>query len=460
MNGNEVNTKAFCWYLELVYIYIVTQQAFTMNANTNKTNDLLKTIKLFFSHGGLCETDVCHMTRGKVSAMTFKSALNTFMFLLQDHCELWEEKMKEKNKGGRLTLFAHGASSTSRTLAAELSAVGLAGPAVQAGMRAAGNLQSVVGLSAAVGYGADRGQRVGGNRCHGGGGGGRERRRLRSRDRGFTPAARRPAHGAWRVAGDEGRGCLRSRVSGGGGGSRRRDGGCGGSGCGEQGERREAWWRRKGRRVEEKEKRRCKSGVLLWNLRSPHELLNIGSHQSLCKPARSTVNYHNWWSECSDLPASSQRCWCLWRPSSASAGPLRYLPLCIWYLQHMTDRRPLRDNPEANRGRLTHYNGSIRKHYVWQVQGLQGALVLHLLLVWITAIIFVTDVCFTGHGGARFNSACHPVWRVWRTLINSDKNKTKQCFLLNTGMVQSLLQHWQIINTLLISLLVFGKQIL
>lgn len=79
------------------------------------------------------------------------------MFRLQDHCELREEEMKEKTKGGRLTLFTHGASSPSRTLAAELSTVGLAGTAVQAGMRAAGNLRSVVGLAVAVGYGASEG---------------------------------------------------------------------------------------------------------------------------------------------------------------------------------------------------------------------------------------------------------------------------------------------------------------
>lgn len=88
---------------------------------------------------------------------------------------------------------------------------------------------------------------------------------------------------------------------------------------------------------------------------------------------------------------------------------------------HVINRRPLRDNPKANRGRLKYYNGSIRKHYVWQVQGLQGAFVLHLLLVWITLIIFVTDVCFTGHGGTQLNGACLPMWRVWRTRIITHK---------------------------------------
>lgn len=157
--------------------------------------------------------------------MTFKLASKTFMFLLQDYYELQEEKMKEKNKDSQLTLFAHGASPPSRTLAAELSTLVLAGTAVQAGMRAAGILRSVVRLGANVGYGAGRGQRVGG---------GGERRRVRSRGRRFTPAAERPARGAWRAAGDEGGGCLRSCISsGGGGGSRCRDGCCGGGSCGE-----------------------------------------------------------------------------------------------------------------------------------------------------------------------------------------------------------------------------------
>lgn len=178
-----------------------------------------------------------HQIRGKVSAMTFKLALKTFMFLLQDDCELWEQKMKEQNKDGQLTLFAHGASSPSRTLAAELSTLGLAGTAVQAGMRAAGILRSVVGLGADVGYGAGRGQRVGADSRHGDAGG------VGRRGRRFAPAAERPARGAWRAAGDEGGGCLRSCVSGGGGGgSRCGDGGCGGGGgCGEEGERRQAW---------------------------------------------------------------------------------------------------------------------------------------------------------------------------------------------------------------------------
>lgn len=169
--------------------------------------------------------------------MTFKLALKTFMFLLQDYCELWDQKMKEQNKDGQLTLFAHGASSPSRTLAAELSTLGLAGTAVQAGMRAAGILRSVVRLGADVGYGAGRGQRVGADSRHGDGGG--ERRRVGRRGRCFTPAAERPARGAWRAAGDEGGGCLRSCISGGGGGgggSRCGDGGCGGGSCGEEGE--------------------------------------------------------------------------------------------------------------------------------------------------------------------------------------------------------------------------------
>lgn len=176
----------------------------------------------------------------------------------------------------------------------------------------------------------------------------------------------------------------------------------------------------------------------------PHELLNISLHLSLCSPAKSTMNYRNWWSECSDLRASSRRCWCLWRPSSVSAGLLRCLPPCVWYLQHncVTNRRPLRDNPKANRGHLKHHNGSIRKHYVWQVQGLQGALVLHLLLVWITLIIFVTDVCFTGHRETQLNGACLPVWRVWRTLINSRKKNESSLKKWNPVLL-SLFYHWQ-----------------
>lgn len=166
--------------------------------------------------------------------MTFKMALKTFRFLLQDYCELRDEKMKEKNKDSQLTLFAHGASSPSRTFAAELSTLVLAGTAVQAGMRAAGILRFVVGLGAAVGYGAGQGQRVGGDGRHGGnGGGGGGRSRVWSRGRRFTPAIERPARGAWRAPGDEGGGCLRSCVSGGGGGSRCRDGCCGGGSCGE-----------------------------------------------------------------------------------------------------------------------------------------------------------------------------------------------------------------------------------
>lgn len=139
--------------------------------------------------------------------------------------------MKEKNKDTQLTLFADGASSPSRTLAAELSTLVFAGPTVQAGMQAAGILPSVVRLCADVGYSAGRGQHVGGDGRHGGGS---ERRRVRRRACCFTPAAERPACGAWWAAGDEGGGCLRSCVSGDGGGeSRCRDGCCGGGSCGE-----------------------------------------------------------------------------------------------------------------------------------------------------------------------------------------------------------------------------------
>lgn len=81
-----------------------------------------------------------------------------------------------------------------------------------------------------MGYDAGRGQRVGVDGRHSGG----ERRRVRRRARCFTPAAERPARGAWWAAGDEGGGCLRSCVSsGGGGGSRCRDGCRGGSSCSE-----------------------------------------------------------------------------------------------------------------------------------------------------------------------------------------------------------------------------------
>lgn len=59
--------------------------------------------------------------------------------------------MKEQNKDGQLTLFAHGASSPGGTLAAELSALVFTGTAVQAGMRAAGILRSVAGQGADVG---------------------------------------------------------------------------------------------------------------------------------------------------------------------------------------------------------------------------------------------------------------------------------------------------------------------
>lgn len=92
-------------------------------------------------------------------------------------------------------------------------------------MRAAGIPRPVVRLGAGVGHGAGRREPVGGGCRHGrGGGGGGERRGVRGRGRSFPPAVERPACGAWRAAGDEGGGCLRSHISGyGGGGSRRRD---------------------------------------------------------------------------------------------------------------------------------------------------------------------------------------------------------------------------------------------
>lgn len=92
-------------------------------------------------------------------------------------------------------------------------------------MRAAGIPRPVVRLGAAVGHGAGRRERVGGDGRRGrGGGGGGGGRGVRGRGRSFPPAVERPARGAWRAAGDEGRGRLRSHISGcGGGGSRRRD---------------------------------------------------------------------------------------------------------------------------------------------------------------------------------------------------------------------------------------------
>lgn len=139
--------------------------------------------------------------------------------------------MKVKNKDSQLTLFAHCASSPSRTFAAELSTLILAGTAVQAGMRAAGILHFVVRLGAAMGYRAGQGQRDSRHGGDGGGSGGG--RRAQSCGRRFTPAVERPARGAWRAACNERGGCLRSYISGGGGGSRCRDGCCGGSSCGE-----------------------------------------------------------------------------------------------------------------------------------------------------------------------------------------------------------------------------------
>lgn len=88
-------------------------------------------------------------------------------------------------------------------------------------MRAAGIPRPVVRLGAGAGHGAGRRERVGGDGHHGRGGG--ERRGVRGRGRSFPPAVERPACGAWRAAGDEGGGCLRSHISGCGGGSRRRD---------------------------------------------------------------------------------------------------------------------------------------------------------------------------------------------------------------------------------------------
>lgn len=98
-------------------------------------------------------------------------------------------------------------------------------------MRAAGILPSVDRQGADVGDDTGRGQRVGVDGRHSGSGG--ERRSVRRRVRCFTPAAERPARGAWWAAGDKGGGCLRSCVSSGGGGSRCRDGCCGGSSCSE-----------------------------------------------------------------------------------------------------------------------------------------------------------------------------------------------------------------------------------
>lgn len=88
-------------------------------------------------------------------------------------------------------------------------------------MRAAGIPHPVVRLGAGVGHGAGRRERVGGDSHQGGGG---ERHGVRGRGRSFPPAVERPAGGAWRAAGDEGRGCLRSHIYGCGfGRSRRRD---------------------------------------------------------------------------------------------------------------------------------------------------------------------------------------------------------------------------------------------
>lgn len=168
--------------------------------------------------------------RQKVPAMTFKLALKTFMFQLRDCYETLDPEDERENKHGRLTLFAHGASSPSGTLAAELSTLVLAGAAVEARMRAAGIPRPVVGMGTAVGHGAGRRQRVGGDRRHGGG----ERRGVGDRRGRFTPAVEGSAGGARRPAGDEGGGCLRARVGGGGGGgSRRSDWCCGGGSCGE-----------------------------------------------------------------------------------------------------------------------------------------------------------------------------------------------------------------------------------
>lgn len=96
-------------------------------------------------------------------------------------------------------------------------------------------------------------------------------------------------------------------------------------------------------------------------------------------------------------------------------------------------QRPLRSTPKANTGLglLKYYNGNIRKHCVWQVEGLQGPLVLHpplvrLLSRWIALITFAADVCFTGHGGAPLNGTNLPVWRVWRTLNDACKKKERK----------------------------------
>lgn len=84
-------------------------------------------------------------------------------------------------------------------------------------MRAAGVPRPVVRMSPTVGHGAGRRQRVGGDRRHGGS----ERCGVRNRRGRFTSAVVGTASGAWRAAGDEGGGCLRSCVSGGGGGGSR-----------------------------------------------------------------------------------------------------------------------------------------------------------------------------------------------------------------------------------------------
>lgn len=131
-------------------------------------------------------------------------------------------EVEREHGHSRLTLFTHGTSSPSWTLAAELSTLVLAGAAVEAGVRAAGIPRPVVSLGAGVGHGAGRRERVGGDGRGGGGGG--ERRGVRGGGRSFPPAVERPARGARRAAGDEGGGCLRSHIRGcGGGGSRRRD---------------------------------------------------------------------------------------------------------------------------------------------------------------------------------------------------------------------------------------------